>query len=124
MTAKYQVGRRAQELGEAMRKVELAVAGAGLARRAVTSGVAPADPAPTIPVTAGAQTAVLPETGRIGTLAASPDGAWIATGSLTTEIKLWNAIDGQPRGHLSGHDSEISALQFCAGLSIPQARAR
>jgi len=56
VTAKYQVGRRARELGEAMRKVELPVAGAGLARRAVTSGVAPADPAPTIPVTAGAQT--------------------------------------------------------------------
>jgi WD40 repeat protein/serine/threonine protein kinase len=63
-------------------------------------------------LTAGAQTAVLPATGRIGTLAVSPDGEWIATGSPTTEIKLWNAADGVSRGSLSGHDSEISALAF------------
>ena len=65
-------------------------------------------------LTAGTQQAVLSPTGRIGTLAASPDGNWIATGSPGTDIKLWNARTGEARGNLSGHDSEVSALDVLA----------
>jgi WD40 repeat protein/serine/threonine protein kinase len=63
-------------------------------------------------LTAGTQQVVLSPTGRIGTLAASADGNWIATGSPGTDIKMWNARTGEARGNLSGHDSEVSALMF------------
>jgi WD40 repeat protein/serine/threonine protein kinase len=63
-------------------------------------------------MTAGTQQAVLSPTGRIGTLAVSPDGQWIATGSTGTDVKLWNPSTGEPRGDLSGHESEVSALMF------------
>ncbi len=61
---------------------------------------------------AGTQTAVLTPTGRIGALAASGDGNWIATGSPGTDVELWNARTGDALGKLSGHDAEVSALAF------------
>jgi WD40 repeat protein len=61
---------------------------------------------------AGTQLATLAPTGRIGVLAASPDGAWLATGSPGTEVKLWNIESGQPLPPLNGHAEEVSALMF------------
>ena len=48
--------------------------------------------------TAGTQLAVLTPTGRIGTLAVSPDGKWIATGSPGNDVKIWDADTGKPVG--------------------------
>jgi WD40 repeat protein/serine/threonine protein kinase len=62
---------------------------------------------------AGTQVAVLTPTGRIGTLAVSPDNRWLATGSLGNDVTLWNGrIEGPPLGTLGGHEAEISALAF------------
>ncbi|MEX2307121.1 MAG: protein kinase [Pirellulales bacterium] len=63
-------------------------------------------------LTAGTEEVLLSPTGRIGTLAVSPDGNWVATGSTGTEIKIWNARTGELAATLSGHTAEISALAF------------
>lgn len=63
-------------------------------------------------LTAGVQQLVMSPTGRIGTLAVSPDGNWIATGSRGNDLKLWNAATGSLVENLSGHDSEVSAIIF------------
>ena len=66
-------------------------------------------------LTAGTQLAVLTPTGRIGTLAVSPDGQWIATGSLGTRHQtLERQRPGEALGALNGHDAEISALHVLA----------
>ncbi len=63
-------------------------------------------------LTTGTQTAVLAPTGRIGTLAVSPDGDWLVTGSPTTEARLWDTRSGQPTSTLGGHVAEVSAVAF------------
>jgi WD40 repeat protein len=63
-------------------------------------------------LTAGTQELVLPATGRIGTLAASPDGSWIFTGSPGTDVKVWNAKTGALVETLGGHAAEITSLAF------------
>lgn len=63
-------------------------------------------------LTAGTQLAVLQPTGRIGTLAVSPDGDWLVTGAPGNEAKVWDAHSGQPIATLSGHVAEVSAVAF------------
>jgi hypothetical protein len=63
-------------------------------------------------LTAGTQQIVMSPTGRVGTLAASANGNWIATGSPGSDIKLWNAHTGGAIGSLKGHESEVTALAF------------
>ncbi len=45
------------------------------------------------------------------TVAASPDGQWIAT-AANNQIQLWNAVNGQAGATLTGHTDKISALRF------------
>jgi WD40 repeat protein len=63
-------------------------------------------------LTAGTQEVVLPATGRIGTLAASPDGSWVFTGSPGTDVKVWNTKTGALVETLGGHAAEITSLAF------------
>jgi WD40 repeat protein/serine/threonine protein kinase len=62
--------------------------------------------------TAGTELTTLTPTGRIGSLAVSPDGKWLATGSPGTDVKLWNAETGGLVATLGGHDAEVSGLAF------------
>ncbi|MSR66254.1 MAG: hypothetical protein EXS24_02640 [Pedosphaera sp.] len=48
----------------------------------------------------------------ICSLALSPNGASIATGSYDQKIILWNVADGTPRITLSGHNGAVFALDF------------
>ena len=61
---------------------------------------------------AGTELKVLSPTGRIGAVAVSPDGAWLATGSPGTEVQLWNAQSGERAGELPGHIAAVAALAF------------
>lgn len=70
-------------------------------------------------VTAGTQQMVLYPTGRIGAVAVSPDGRWIATGSIGNDVQIWDAApvgdanhDPSPVAILRGHSAEVSALAF------------
>ena len=57
--------------------------------------------------------AVLTPTGRLGTLAVSPDGDWLVTGSPGTDAKLWDSHSGTQFGApLAGHAAEVSAAAF------------
>ena len=56
---------------------------------------------------------MLTPTGRLGTLAVSPDGNWIVTGSARQRRQVWDADSGQQaRRTLSGHVAEVSAMAF------------
>lgn len=60
----------------------------------------------------GTQQAVFAPTGRIGTLAVSPDGKWLVTGSPGNEATVWNIQTRKPVATLSGHTGEVSAVAF------------
>jgi WD40 repeat protein/serine/threonine protein kinase len=76
-------------------------------------------------VTAGTEQAAYAPTGRIGTLAISLDGKWVVTGSMGTDVQIWNSgVDepggtprenGKPTAVLTGHEAEVSALAFSPG---------
>ncbi|MGD9636574.1 MAG: WD40 repeat domain-containing protein, partial [Pirellulales bacterium] len=64
-------------------------------------------------VALGTQLAVLQPTGRLGTLAVSPDGNWILTGSPGYDARVWDGRTGKPAGEpLKGHTAEVSAAVF------------
>jgi WD40 repeat protein/serine/threonine protein kinase len=63
-------------------------------------------------VAAGTQLFALAPTGRVGTLAVSPDGKWVATGGPNKEARVWNAETGQLMSPLLGHVAEVWALAF------------
>lgn len=70
-------------------------------------------------VNAGTQLGALTPTGRIGTLAISPDGQWIATGNVDSTVQIWPApkpgdkADAvKPVATLPGHNDVVAALAF------------
>lgn len=64
-------------------------------------------------VALGTQLAVLQPTGRLGTLAVSPDGNWILTGSVGYDARVWDGRTGKSAGEpLVGHTAEVSAAAF------------
>jgi len=64
-------------------------------------------------VALGTQLAVLQPTGRLGTLAISPDGNWLLTGSPGYDARVWDSRMGKPVGEpLTGHTAEVSAAAF------------
>jgi hypothetical protein len=63
-------------------------------------------------VTAGTELAVLTSTGRNGVVAVSPGGAWLATGSQGTDVKVWSLETLEQMATLSGHEEDVAALAF------------
>ncbi len=73
-------------------------------------------------VTEGTQLATFTPTGRIGTLAVSPDGKWITTGSVGHNVQIWSAPKGpgpgtaqladKPVAILTGHEDVVAAIAF------------
>jgi WD40 repeat protein len=54
----------------------------------------------------------------INTIAISPDGKYLASGSADAEIVLWNIEDGEIICSLVGHHDEIVSLAFSSDSSI------
>jgi WD40 repeat protein len=50
--------------------------------------------------------------GSVTTLAASPDGQWLATGGQDGKARLWDLVKGKAGKSLSGHESAVVAAQF------------
>jgi len=48
----------------------------------------------------------------VGSLAFSPDGRWLASGSYDSTIKLWDLSSGRELNTLKGHSGSITALDF------------
>ena len=46
-------------------------------------------------------------TGGVFSVAFSPDGQWLASGSRDETIKLWNARTGEEARTLSGHTKPV-----------------
>ena len=50
--------------------------------------------------------------GWVRSVSISPDGRWLASGGNDRMVRLWNPIDGQHIGDLSGHDSHVYCVRF------------
>jgi WD40 repeat protein len=50
--------------------------------------------------------------GEVTSLAFSPDGATLASGSADRTVRLWEVASGQERRTLQGHDGEVTSLAF------------
>ena len=55
---------------------------------------------------------------EIWTVAFSPDGKTLATGSEDKTVKLWDPITGEERGTLRGHQGRISRVAFSADGTV------
>jgi len=51
-------------------------------------------------------------TDEIRSVAYSPDGKYVLTGSADTTIKLWNVVTGDPVRTFKGHTAEITSVAF------------
>jgi WD40 repeat protein len=51
-------------------------------------------------------------TGRVTSVAVSPDGQTLASGSSDQTVKLWDVATGKERATLRGHTKEVYALAF------------
>ena len=63
-------------------------------------------------VATGTEILQLNGTGRTATLAVSPDGQWIATGSAGNDAIVWSAQTGEQVAVLAGHEAAVTALGF------------
>jgi WD40 repeat protein len=50
--------------------------------------------------------------GIISSVSFSPDGKWIASGSMDHTVRLWEAASGKPGPVLHGHTDEVYAIAF------------
>ena len=50
--------------------------------------------------------------GQVCSLAFSPDGKTLASGSADHSVKLWDVITGRSLGTLEGHNSEVASVVF------------
>jgi len=70
-------------------------------------------------VATGTEILELDGTGRTATLAVSPDGKWIATGSASNDVIIWNAQTGEEVAVLTAHEASVTALGFTPdGLTL------
>jgi WD40 repeat protein len=60
----------------------------------------------------GAELMRLPHDGTVTSVAFSPDGARLASGSWDTTLRLWDAASGAPLATLKGHGSRLAAVAF------------
>src|SRR5688572_21143092 len=55
---------------------------------------------------------------EISSVACSPDGTSIASGSHDGTVKLWNRITGEMRRTLAGHQMEVACIAFSRDGSV------
>lgn len=61
-------------------------------------------------------------TGRVWSVAYSPDGQQLATSSQDGTIKLWNSAEGSPLRTLTGHEGDVWNVMFAPdGLTLASA---
>ncbi len=53
-------------------------------------------------------------TGTVNSVAFSPDGTTLASGSADTTVRLWDVASGQEAQILTGHDAPVLAVGFDA----------
>ncbi len=59
------------------------------------------------------RTALAGHSGTVWSIAYSPDGTTIATGSGDNTVRLWDAATGQPHGApLTGHTSYVGSVAY------------
>jgi WD40 repeat protein len=64
-------------------------------------------------VATGSELAVLRgHDGWIRAMAWSPNGRWLATGSVDSSIRLWDARDGHQHAVLRGHDDWVQSVAW------------
>jgi small GTP-binding protein len=49
-------------------------------------------------------------TGWVKSVAVSPDGKWVVSGSIDTTVKIWDLESGQCRSTLEGHENEVNSV--------------
>src|SRR5213075_2770239 len=46
-------------------------------------------------------------------VAVSPDGKWVVSGSKDRGVQFWNSVDGQPQFILEGHKNSGTSHHIC-----------
>lgn len=59
-----------------------------------------------------AVTSLSTDSSRVGAVALSRDGQWLAAGSADRKVRLWSTQDGKLSREYSGHDAAVHALAF------------